>query len=230
MESHLQSTVKMHLDIACVELGNTQRELAKTKEQLEDTFVRSQEEFKEITRTLEGKINNLARKLEIKIDGIEKLVLSSDEQNYFNWKVSGFSKALKKAKHGEKTSILSDPFYRYAYKCRLVLDPNGYGMGENTHLSIFLFVMKSEYDAILSWPLNTTITFRLIDQQEDANDRENIVKSLRIAKHLRCFARPMTDGYKGRGLTTFVLHKKLKERRYILNDSILIQVQLTPPQ
>ena len=220
----------MHLDIACVELGNTQRELAKTKEQLEDTFVRSQQEFKEITRTLEGKINNLARKLEIKIDGIEKLVLSSDEQNYFNWKVSGFGKALKKAKHGEKTSILSDPFYRYAYKCRLVLDPNGYGMGENTHLSIFLFVMKSEYDAILSWPLNTTITFRLIDQQEDANDRENIVKSLRIAKHLRCFARPMTDGYKGRGLTTFVLHKKLKERRYILNDSILIQVQLTPPQ
>ena len=105
----------MHLDIACVELDNTQRELAKTKEQLEDTFVRSQQEFKEITRTLEGKINNLARKLEIKIDGIEKLVLSSDEQNDFNWKVSGFSKALKKAKHGEKTSILSDPFYRYAY-------------------------------------------------------------------------------------------------------------------
>ena len=65
VESHLQSTVKMHLDIACVELGNTQRELAKTKEQLEDTFVRSQQEFKEITRTLEGKINNLARKLEI---------------------------------------------------------------------------------------------------------------------------------------------------------------------
>ena len=184
----------MHLDIACVELGNTQRELAKTKGQLEDKFVRSQQEFKEITRKLEGKINNLTRKLEVKIDGIEKLVLSSDEQNYFNWKVSGFSKALKKAKHGEKTSILSDPFYRYAYKCRLVLDPNGYGMGENTHLSIFFFVMKSEYDAILSWPLNTTITFRLIDQQEDANDRKNIVKSLRIAKHLRCFARPMTDG------------------------------------
>ena len=152
-------------------------------------------------------------------------MLSSDEQNYFNWKVSGFGKALKKAKHGEKTSILSDPFYRYAYKFRLVLDPNGYGMGENTHLSIFFFVMKSEYDAILSWPLNTRITFRLIDQQEDANDRENIVKSLRIAKHLRCFARPMTDGYKGRGLTTFVLHKKLKERRYILNDSTIAVIQ-----
>ena len=146
--------------------------MAKTKGQLEDTFVRSQQEFKEITRKLEGKIKNLTRKLEIKIDGIEKLVLSSDEQNHFNWKVSGFSKALKKAKHGKKTSILSDPFYRYAYKCRLVLDPNGYGMGENSHLSIFFFVMKSEYDAILSLPLNTTITFRLIDQQEDANDRE----------------------------------------------------------
>ena len=49
----------MHLDIACVELGNTQRELAKNKGQLEDTFVRSQQEFKEITRKLEGKINNL---------------------------------------------------------------------------------------------------------------------------------------------------------------------------
>ena len=73
--------------------------------------------------------------------------------------------------------------------------------------------------------INTRITFRLIDQQEDANDRENIVKSLRIAKHLRCFARPMTDGYKGRGLTTFVLHKKLKERRYFLNDSTIAVIQ-----
>ena len=137
--------------------------------------------------------------------------------------VSGFSKALKKAKHGGKTSILSDPFYRYAYKCRLVLDPNGYGMGENTHLSIFFFVMKSEYDAILSWPLNTTVTFRLIDQQEDANDRENIVKSLRIAKHLRCFARPMTDGPQRAWLNNICIAQKTKRKalyseRFYLNS------------
>ena len=36
VESHLQSTVKMHLDLACVKINNTQEEFKETTRKLEE--------------------------------------------------------------------------------------------------------------------------------------------------------------------------------------------------
>ena len=170
------------------------------------------------------------RKLEEKVNSLEKMIPCSEEDNYYTWKISGFSEVLRQAKSEEKAFIKSSPFYRYGYKCRLRLDPNGQGSGENTHLTISFIVLKGENDAILPWPLHKKLTFKLIDQQENLNDRKNIVGSFTANPKLRNFLRPVTDENPGLGFFQFVPHSTLRERRYIVDDTVFIQVQLAPAQ
>jgi len=202
VESHLQSSVRLHLDLACVKLNNTQEELKRT-----------------------------TRKLEQKIDVLENKILQYSEEQNYTWKIKGFSEVLRQAKNGVKPIIKSAPFYRYGYKHTLRLDPNGAGPGENTHLSIFSALMKGENDATLHWPYNKMVTFTLVDQQEDPNEKKDIVRTFTAnVESEKCFARPVTNENSGRGFFNFVPHNKLSERRYIVDDTLFIQVQYTTPQ
>ena len=71
--------------------------------------------------------------------------------------------------------------------------------------------------------------FTLIDQQENPDNRDNIVLVLRAQPQLESFARPVTDENIGRGFEKSVSHNKLRERRYIVDDTIIIQVKVSPP-
>ena len=71
--------------------------------------------------------------------------------------------------YGYKTSGAwwqSRPFYSHpcGYKFRMEVKPSGSGSGSGTHLSVYVHVMKGEFDDKLKWPLNAVINFRLIDQ------------------------------------------------------------------
>ena len=72
--------------------------------------------------------------------------------------------------------------------------------------------------------------FTLIDQQEeDAKDRENIVLSFTaISSDKKEFERPLRDENDGWGFPRFVSLTKLTGRSYIVDDTIVIQVQVAP--
>ena len=203
MEDHLQSAMRLHLDLACVKLNNTQVQLSNTQkelkettrkleEKLKDTRNKLQEKLKETTRKLEENFKETTSQLEKKINVLENTRMQNSEENIYHWKINSFSEVLSRAKSGKTPVIESVPFYRYGYKFKLSLNPNGCGDGENTHLSIFIIIMKGEYDAILPWPLHKKITLTLIDQKENPNDRENIVEYFTTKPELRRFARPVT--------------------------------------
>ena len=203
VESHLQAAMRLHLDLACVKLSDTQRKLEET------------------TRKLQ--------KLEESVNVLKKDVLFSEEKcDSFMWKIDGFSEVLRKAKSREEIRIDSSPFYRCGYKCKLSLNPNGSGSGKNTHLSIFLIIMKGEYDASLKWPFYKEVTFTLVDQQENANDKDNFVHSFSTSTpKSKSFKRPVTEENIGWGNPKFISHKELQERRYIVDDTIFIQFSIT---
>ena len=121
VESHLQAAMRLHLDLACVKLSDTQKK------------------FEETTKKLVERVNAL-----------EKDMHSKERCESFTWRIDGFSEVLRKAKSGKETSIDSSPFYRYGYKCKINIRPNGLDSGENTHLSVYLIIMKGEYDATLT--------------------------------------------------------------------------------
>ena len=198
VESHLQAAMRLHLDLACVKLGDTQKK------------------FEETTKMLVERVNAL-----------EKDMHSKERCESFTWRIDGFSEVLRKAKSGEETRIESSPFYRRGYKCKISMYPNGVSPGENTHLSVYLVIMKGEYDATLTWPFDKKFTFTLIDQQENEHDRENIVKSFTSDPKLSCFARPVEEENLGWGFHRFVSHEQLQKRHYIVDDTIFFQVHFT---
>lgn len=220
IESHLQSALRIHFELACVKLNDTQVQLNKTQEQLHDTQVQfhsTQNKFEETTRKLEEKINSL-----------QNILMQRPEE--YTWKISGFWLVLRQARSGEKTEIYSTPFYYDNYKFRLELHPNGRETGQNTHLSVYFKLMAGENDAILPWPFHKKVTIMLIDQQEHPLDRENLVMSFTADPTKEYFARPVTSENAGWGFHEFVPHTKLSKSSYLVDNTIFIQVKIDPPK
>ena len=204
MESHLQSATRIHLDLACVKLHDTEATLNETKVELKKTA-------------------ELLKETREKVD-----------TRLFIWKIDGFNEILRQAKAGETQTIISDSFYTenrtesYGYKLKVEMHPNGYKSGKNTHLSVFIVVMKGEYDAILPWPFKKKVKFTLIDQQEDPDKRENLTGEL-TAFNQPHFLRPVGKDNLGWGYTQFISHNKLNSRRYIVDNTLFLQVEVGPP-
>ena len=154
---------------------------------------------------------------------------SEENCNSFTWKITSYGEALRKAKSGKEIFLKSSTFYICGYKCKLQLFPNDLAEGENTHLSFFLILMKGEYDAMLTWPFHKKVTMMLIDQQEKAKDRENIAMSFITTGFPESFGRPANDENIGYGYRQFVSHEKLQERRYIVDDTMFIQIRISSP-
>ena len=166
-------------------------------------------------------------RLELK-NAMEQLNLSSVKHtNLFIWRIDNFSEILKE-------TIGSDPFYTksetesFGYKLRLEIRPNGLRDSENTHLSVFIAVMKGEYDAILRWPFNKKVKFTVIDQQNDPDQRENVTGGI-VGRDISNFARPKKKENLSRGLSNFISHLKLHSRRYIVDDTLFLQVEISQP-
>lgn len=59
-----------------------------------------------------------------------------------------------------------DPFYTHpqGYKLCVRIDANGYEKRRGTHVSLYICLMKGEYDHMLSWPFYGEITVELLNQ------------------------------------------------------------------
>ncbi|XP_068700854.1 TNF receptor-associated factor 4-like [Montipora foliosa] len=242
IESHLNSETRMHIDLVCTKLKNTEEELRNTKDHLalacaklenteeelrntkdhldltcaklkntEEELRNTKEQFKEATKKHEERINALENKPFI-----------------YTWKIDAFQEVLKRAKEGDVVKIHSDPFYttECGYKVRLRLFPNGASTGKNTHLSIYLIILKGDFDSILKWPFAKRVTFTLIDQHENLNDRENIFRTFSGNEEQRAWnSRPCAKVNEDWGFADFVSHDVLKKRGYILDNTIFIQAK-----
>jgi len=196
VESHLQSDMKPHLDLACVRLTETEVKLNYTEIELRET----------------------QEKLETRIAV---------------WRIENFREILRKAKTRQTTRIERAPFYTnrtesYGYKLKVGICPNGYGSGKNTHLSMYVVVMKGEYDAILPWPFKKKVKFTLIDQQEDPFQHENVTENLNPANLDKFAARPSSEQNPGMGIPKFISHEELHSRRYLVDDTLFLHIEVGP--
>ena len=175
------------------------------------------------------------KQVELECDKLKQVELAVSHQinsTLFTWRIQNFDQSWQAAKEGSKEELYSEPFYTspHKYKLKIQLYPNGCGAGKDTHLSVFIKIMKGEYDAILPWPFLPRVTFTLIDQQEDTSQRENVVRSFKANSTLESFARPVGDENPGRGYPTFVSHEQLQTRRYIVDNTIFLQVKIEDPE
>ena len=146
----------------------------------------------------------------------------------FVWKITGFSDVLKLAKNGRTKSIFTE-FYtgKQGYKLKLRVDPDGDQTRRNRYLSLYVGIMKGDYDAILPWPFREQVTFSVIDQQPDAAQRKNVVSVVEPNERPGFSCRPTVEqNPKLFGFRRLISHKVLQTRRYVEHDTLFLQVEV----
>ena len=142
--------------------------------------------------------------------------------------ITDFNRKLSEAKEKNVLRNISGyPFYTspHGYKLKMRVELNQTRKEYKDHMGVFIFVMKSEHDAILSWPFKKKCTFTLIDQQDNEEERKNIVKTM-TPEGQENFKKPIEKENPGYGFANFVSHATLQTRKYIKDDTVFITVSI----
>ena len=135
----------------------------------------------------------------------------------------------KHKRNGDKW--YSPPFYTgpEGYKMCLRVDANGVGDGADTHMSVFVYLMRGEHDDKLTWPFRGDIAIQLVDQNKDQDHLEHTVEfDDDTAAADEDVSGRVTVGERadyGWGLHKFVSHTELEStKQYLKNDCMKFRV------
>lgn len=94
-----------------------------------------------------------------KLEHSLRLMEEASFDGTFLWKITNVTKRCHESVCGRTVSLFSPAFYtaKYGYKLCLRLYLNGDGSGKKTHLSLFIVIMRGEYDALLPWPFRNKV-------------------------------------------------------------------------
>ncbi|CAF1327854.1 unnamed protein product [Rotaria sordida] len=151
------------------------------------------------------------------------------------WKIVNVREKIYDAQSERQTSIYSPAFYTSTtgYKLCIRLYLNGDGTTRGTHISIFLVVLRDQYDALLQWPFSYRVSFCLVDQRTmlesgEIKQTKHIIESFRPDTRSISFQRPCSSMNIASGIPKFVslvdFNQPLETNRYIINDTIFIKV------
>ncbi|XP_039183049.1 TNF receptor-associated factor 1 [Crotalus tigris] len=172
----------------------------------------------DMIRGLELKIADLQRCLAQKdaaLVRLEKRLHFSEQASYdgvFLWKITDVHQKCYEAICGKFDGFQSPAFYtsRYGYKLCMRIYLNGEGRGRGTHVSLFIVLLKGDYDALLPWPFTHKITFMLLSQDHG----DHLVTSLHPDPTSASFQRPAADTNEASGFARFVPLAKLQSPKY----------------
>lgn len=149
------------------------------------------------------------------------------------WKINDLRRRLRDAKDGRTISLYSPPFYTSTHGYRLCLRAylNGDGDGKGKYLSLFVVVMKSEYDDLLKWPFSHSVTITLINQTSPQISGKCITHKLKPNPTSSSFLKPQDTFNIASGFPCFALiDPTLSDPNFCRNDTIYFRVKLDPPE
>ena len=151
-----------------------------------------------------------------------QILETTSHDGSFLWKIDDYSRRFREALEGKTISLYSPPFFtsRYGYKLCARLYLNGDGIGKGRFISLFIVIMRGEYDGLLSWPFRQKITMRLLDQEGDMD----VVETFRPDPNSSSFQRPRSDMNIASGCPQFCSQALLKSRGYLRGDSVFIKI------
>uniref|UniRef100_A0A8C0GLX5 MATH domain-containing protein n=1 Tax=Chelonoidis abingdonii TaxID=106734 RepID=A0A8C0GLX5_CHEAB len=138
----------------------------------------------------------------------------------FLWRLPDIGRKMQQALSRQTPALNSPPFYtsRYGYKLCLKVYLNGDGTGAGTHISLFLVLMRGEYDCWLKWPFHHKVTFTLLDQVGE----RHVSSSFRPSEASSSFQRPMSNCNIASGVPEFypLCQLHAPEATYIHEDTL----------
>ncbi|CAF1905814.1 unnamed protein product [Rotaria magnacalcarata] len=143
------------------------------------------------------------------------------------WKISHVQEKMTDAQSERQVSIYSPPFYSSptGYKMCARLYFYGDGNARRTHMSLFFVLMRSEHDALLSFPFTYKVTFCLFDQ---TGEQQHIIDTFRPDPKSSSFQKPRCDMNIASGIPKFVQLDKIQQpnSRYVKENVMFIKVMV----
>ena len=182
---------------------------------------RDVEDLKSRVRGMENKnqeVNKSIADLDLKAQLQENKTVNGE----FIWKIDKIDFRMAQAKSGKIKVLHSAPCYtkQYEYKYCLRLYLQGDGMGRSTHVSLFFVLMKSEYDQLLTWPMQKRITFELINH---VNEAENVIESFVSNPRSSSFQRPRNNMNVASGSPMFISLERFLSGGFITDNCAYIK-------
>ena len=178
-------------------------------------------------KLLEKKVEDLERQnsiLEVHISELQLQPSRAQASTYngsFLWRIPEVARRRRDAREERITSLYSPPFYTGGYKMCIRAYLNGDGIGYKTHLSLFIVLMRGEFDHLLKWPFDSKFSLILVDQEH----RKHIVQTFQPTPESSSFQRPTADMNVASGCPQFVKLSMLDDAncKYINEDVIYLK-------
>ncbi len=176
---------------------------------------------------------------------LKKQCMLNTQLDCFNVKnPSGVASIFKipsfKEKKGNNVEFLSNPFYTHprGYKMVISIDANGYGDNKGTHVSVWVYLMRGEYDDQLEFPFKGTIKFELLNQLEDKNHHcKSYTHDGTRNSSKRVIDQERSD--EGSDVPTFISHRLLEHSsanyyyqyncQYLQDDCLVFRISVDVP-
>jgi len=148
-----------------------------------------------------------------------------DNDGTFVWCIENVQQSFLNAKNSvEPVCLISSPFYtsKSGYKLSLKVYLNGDKNVRNSHLSLYVTLMRNDFDTLLQWPFPYPITFCLYDQ---SSRRDHVVHTLKPDEQSESFQQPRMETNKSSGIRDFCPLWKLfsKEFGYVKGNRMFIK-------
>ena len=196
----------------------TKLQISELHSQQEDTASRLNG-MENLLSTLQASITEINRSYEEASLTLQTLQATSYDGKYI-WKIPDITRRRRDALMGKTVSLYSAPFYtdRFGYRMCLRVYLDGDGSGKGHCISYFLTIMK-EYDALLEWPFQLTVTLTMINQKGN----NNIVQSFKPNPNSASFHQPKSDMNVASGCPKFAALSVLDNPEFIVGDVAFFQ-------
>ena len=232
LEEHIETEVKHHLNLASKKIMEMERvmneERERNEEKLSATVTDLKDELqthkKETKKILEKRIETQESNLHTRLDSLKHEIISETRPLPLVFKLSNFSDL-----QDEDEDWHSPAFYSHVggYKMCLRVYTNGCSDVRGTHISLYVYLMKSEHDHLLEWPFRGTVHIEILNQLvDDEHYTEKITFNCRELKNYNSRAKSSL-GVTGLGKSKFISQNELgytTNCQYLKDDSLYFRV------
>jgi len=126
----------------------------------------------------------------------------------------------------EHNKICEKSFDCAGYHLSLKVFSNGNGVGEGSHVSIFLNLKQGNDDDSLPWPYQATYTCSILNQDEDNGHITHSVNTENEAYENKCWEKPTSSVENvGFGFSKFASHQDLRSP-YLKGNKLAVRVEV----
>ena len=125
----------------------------------------------------------------------------------------------------------SPAFYTHprSYRMCVFVDPNGYGHGKGTHVSIFMCVLCGPFDDHLKWPFRGEITIQLVNQAGNHDHVEKTIPYTDVTPDKSAGRVTGSERSRRWGFTQFLAHADLgynatRNTQYLKDNHLIVRV------